>query len=445
MMSGFFSPSFASRYALRRVRAPSCLVDGGLTSTREDGLADLDLVIERGKIAAIETAGSVPAELGPDLGHSVVWPGFVDVHTHLDKGHIWPRAANPTGTTSGAIPAVRADRVANWSSEDVRRRMEFGLACAYARGVVAIRTHLDTWAPQSRISFPVFHQIREAWADRITLQATSIESIDVFLGEGGVALADLVARYGGNLGCVTRFSAQTTSEIPPEFDDALNQMFSLAEERALDLDLHADETGELAGQTLIRIARAAQRRKFKGAILCGHCCSLALQPEALVDETLTACADAGIDVVSLPMCNMYLQGRKPGVTPRWRGVTLLHEMKAKGLRVAVASDNSRDPFYAYGDHDMLETFTQAVRILQLDHPFGDWARAATATPAAIMKLPGMGMVKRGAAADLVVLKARSFSEMLSRAQSDRVVIRNGEAIDTALPDYSLLDDLVGPP
>ena len=65
-----------------------------------------------------------------------------------------------------------------------------------------------------------------------------------------------------------------------------------------------------------------------------------------------------------------------GRTPRWRGVTLLHEMKAAGLRVAVAGDNCRDPFYAYGDHDMLETFTNAVKILHLDHPLGDWIASA---------------------------------------------------------------------
>jgi hypothetical protein len=41
-------------------------------------------------------------------------------------------------------------------------------------------------------------------------------------------------------------------------------------------------------------------------------------------------------------------------TPRWRGVTLLHELKAAGVPVAIASDNTRDQFYAYGDLDMLE-------------------------------------------------------------------------------------------
>ena len=65
---------------------------------------------------------------------------------------------------------------------------------------------------------------------------------------------------------------------------------------------------------------------------------------------------------------MYLQDRTPGRTPRWRGVTVIQEMRRRGIRVAAAGDNCRDSFYAYGDHDVLDTFRQAVRIAHLDHP-----------------------------------------------------------------------------
>ena len=67
------------------------------------------------------------------------------------------------------------------------------------------------------------------------------------------------------------------------------------------------------------------------------------------------------------MCNMYLQDRVAGRTPRWRGVAPLHELDAAGVTVMVASDNTRDPFYAYGDLDMLEVYREATRILHFDH------------------------------------------------------------------------------
>ncbi len=143
-------------------------------------------------------------------------------------------------------------------------------------------------------------------------------------------------------------------------------------DEGLDLDFHVDESEDPAVRSLRHIADAALRHKFPGRINVGHCCSLALQPREEAEETMKRVRDAGISVVSLPMCNLYLQDRHAGRTPRWRGVTLLHEMKALGIPVAVASDNTRDPFYAYGDLDALEVFREAVRILHFDHPFGNW-------------------------------------------------------------------------
>ena len=62
------------------------------------------------------------------------WPCPADLHTHLDKSHIWPRQENPDGTFMGALKAVERDRETNWSAGDVAARMEFGLKCTYAHG-----------------------------------------------------------------------------------------------------------------------------------------------------------------------------------------------------------------------------------------------------------------------------------------------------------------------
>ena len=194
---------------------------------------------------------------------------------------------------------------------------------------------------------------------------------------------------------------------------------------------------------LRKIAEAALWNGFEGNIVVGHCCSLARQPDLEVLETLEKVAKAGLAVVSLPMCNLYLQDRRnDGTTPRWRGVTLLHEMKARDIPVCVASDNTRDPFYAYGDLDMLEVYRMATRILHLDHPVADWPRAVAATPASVMRLNGHGVLKAGGAADFVVFKGRNWTELLSRPESDRIVVRGGRAIKRVVPDYAELDRLM---
>jgi cytosine deaminase len=193
---------------------------------------------------------------------------------------------------------------------------------------------------------------------------------------------------------------------------------------------------------LSHVARAALRNGFEGSIVAGHCCSITRQDPDEAFRALDLVAEARIAVVSLPMCNMYLQDREQGRTPRWRGVTLLHEMKARGIRVAVASDNTRDPFYAYGDLDLHEVFREAVRIAHLDHPFGDWPCAVTRTPAGIMGLAGHGVIRAGAPADLILFEGRTLNEMLSRPERRRVVIRQGRPVEAEPPSYAELDHLL---
>lgn len=404
-----------------------------------EGLCVVDVEIAAGTIAQIIPAGTKPvSSFGDipvvDLQGGLVWPCFVDMHTHLDKGHIWERSPNPDGTFASAIEAVRADAQKNWNADDVYRRMEFGLKCSYAHGTKAIRTHIDSAGEQGTVSLEVFEALQAEWGDRLILQAVSLVSLDYFLTPAGEKLADRIAQIGGILGGFAYMN--------PDLDKQLDRVFALAKERNLNLDFHTDENDDPDSVTLQQVAKTAIRHQFSGQIICGHCCSLAVQPSDLVAETLALVKAANIGIVSLPMCNLYLQDRQSQATPRWRGVTLLHELKAAGIRVAVASDNCRDPFYGFGDHDVLEVFNMAVRIAHLDRPWGDWPCAVTKTPADLMGLPNLGRIAVGLPADLILFKARNFSELLSRAQGSRTVLRQGREIDTTLPDYRELDDLL---
>ncbi len=437
MTFGFAALPDAGRFVLANATLPTAtLADerGGVDVG--EGLARADLVVEDGRIAAIAPAGSVTGPLVFDMDHGQVWPTFVDMHTHLDKGHILPRHANPDGTFAGALAAVEADRDAHWTTADVRARMEFALQCAYAHGTALIRTHIDSVAPQFPASWPAFVEARAAWAGRIDLQGVALTPIDNFLNAPFVRqLVDTVIAADGILGGVTF--------MIPELPAALDTLFFEAAEHGLDIDLHVDETADPAARSLRAIAEAALRIGFEGQVTVGHCCSLARQEADEADRTMDLVAEAGLAVVSLPMCNMYLQDRSPGRTPRWRGVTLLHEMRARGIKVAVASDNTRDPFYAYGDLDALEVFREAVRILQLDHPLDEAPHVVTTTPADILRRPEAGRIAVGGPADLVLFRARSWTELLSRPQSDRTVLRAGKPIDRTLPDYRELDHLFG--
>src|SRR6516165_6478344 len=124
-------------YVLRNTTVARTLLARPQSYPGEDETVQLDLAVERGRVVRITPAGS--GEGGPtvDLDGGMVWPCFTDIHTHLDKGHIWPRCPNPDGRHQSARTAVAADRAAHWSAADVAARMSFGLRCAYAHGTRA--------------------------------------------------------------------------------------------------------------------------------------------------------------------------------------------------------------------------------------------------------------------------------------------------------------------
>lgn len=426
----------SERYWLKNAHIPVSLLENeGFSPQTAEGLTLVNLEINDGNINRI-TSTIPPEDNIPviDLKKKIVFPCFVDMHTHLDKGHSWQRCPNHDGTFDSALKMVLEDSRREWRLEDVYRRMEFGVKCSYAHGTAAIRTHIDSFGQQAQISLTALGELQRQWAGKITLQAVSLVSLDYYQTSEGAALADKIAEFGGILGGV----AYTNADLQAQIDIT----FKLAQERGLNLDFHLDENGDSDSTCLAAIARTAIKEQFSGQIICGHCCSLAVQSPEIIQETLNLVKNAGIAIVSLPMCNLYLQDRQEEKTPFWRGTTKVKEMKKAGIPVAFASDNCRDPFYGFGDHDGLEVFTQAVRIAHLDAPYADWVNSVTLTPANLLGLPHLGRIKTGLEANLLIFKARYFSELLSRPQWDRLVIRRGLSIDTTLPDYQELDDLV---
>ena len=144
-MTSFLSIPDSAHYWLRNGRVPLALVNeaarrslstGLQRGLADDAIASVDIEVLDGQIIALRSASLATEESLPsvDLHAGLVWPCFVDMHTHLDKGHIWPRSPNPDGTFAGALETVHQDSAQRWEAQDVYRRMEFGLKCSYAHG-----------------------------------------------------------------------------------------------------------------------------------------------------------------------------------------------------------------------------------------------------------------------------------------------------------------------
>jgi cytosine deaminase len=430
---------------LRRARVPAALLPPAQVSGPVDPLDPAvlcDLRILGDRIVGVEVSASPvggpqvgdPETESVDLGGELVFPGLVDAHVHLDKAHTWSRAPNRSGTFAEALLNLAGDKV-NWTADDLLRRAEFSLRCAWAHGTRVVRTHVDTGHPGAGTSHEVMAGLRERWRGRIELQTVPLCAGEDWDGPGGEALADLAVRYGASaLGGFLIMSGKLPSQI--------DRLLSLACDRKVGLDLHVDENGDPEAEVLRAVAGAVLRTSFPHPVVCGHCCSLAVQPPDRQRSTLGLVRAANIGVISLPLCNLYLQDRRGAVfprTPSWRGITLIQDFLDAGVPVACASDNVRDAFHAFGDFDVAEVFAQSVRLAHLDTRLAEAPRTVASTAADLVGLPAYGRVAPGSPAHLVVFTARSFSELLSRPMGARRLV-DGELVHlSSPPGYAELD------
>ncbi|MEO0508998.1 MAG: cytosine deaminase [Verrucomicrobiota bacterium] len=417
-------------------------VPSALLSIPVEGIAEpstvCDIVVAEGRIIEIAEPCSVNRTdvTVVDLDQRIVFPGFLDAHVHIDKAFSWERAPNVRGEFWDAIELLGKDKD-NWTAEDLYQRGTFALRCAEANGTVAIRTHVDTWIGGGEVSHAAMQTLREEWSGRIQLQTVSLAGIDQYMEPGGRRMAEFTMSYPDSL-------LGGMPQMNPDLDQQLDYFFDLAAEYGAAVDLHVDENGNPYAECLRKVAETVLRKEFPHPVTCGHVCSLAVQDPERALSTLQLVKEAGIQIISLPMCNLYLQGRPAESgrrgTPRWRGVTLLHEMIEAEIPFACASDNVRDAFYAWGDFDMFEVFTQSIRIAHLDTEMDAACRAVTASAADIMGLKNFGSIEVGADARLVAFDSRTFNELLSRPTQSRQLLGFNSAAGKS-PDYSELGEL----
>ena len=361
-----------------------------------------------GRVAAVTP--TTPGE-GPDLAGRIVWPGMVDMHVHLDKGHIWPRAENPDGSflrrphCGGRGPRPQLDRARHRAPLRVRPTLR---PCTRHGGDAP---RIST-ASRRSIASPGRCSTRSARDGQgvSSCRAWPSSPLPELDNPGYVAeLTALLTTYRGILGGLV---------LPMErLRERLATLLDIAAEQNFDLDLHLDETLDPEARSLPLLAELALERRFAGRIVVGHCCSLSVQPDHELARTLDLVARAGIGVVSLPMCNMFLQDRAPGRRRALRGVTVIQELAAAGVPVACASDNTRDRSTPMATTTCWKSTREAVRIAHLDRPFGDWARLVTHTPAGLMGITA-GRIAPGVPRRPRRLHAREPTELLSRPQAD---------------------------
>ena len=444
-------------HLFKRARIPlACLPaplnqPAGVAEPRIEPWRECDVLIDGAVIADVRESGApsaaAPAARVTDLGGVLVFPGLIEVHTHLDKCHTWDRAPGIHSDFWESRGILAADNF-RWNEEDVHRRADFALRTAWAHGTRALRSHIDTGTKMGKGGHAAMQRLRAEWKGRMELQSVSLFSFADFFGGTEADVLRLSAEY----------KATALGGFPqpnPDLPRQLDYIMAAARELGIGLDLHVDESARKEAECLRATAEAVLRNQFPHPVACGHTCSLSVQDPERALDTLALVKEAGISIISLPLTNLHLQGRARGPvppgeafgpprTPQWRGLTLLHECIDLGITVACGGDNVRDAFIGWGDFDMIEVYVESLRIAHLDTRLGFSPSIATTGPAAIMGLKGFGLVAPGSPADLVVFSVRRLYSLLARPSCPRRFIRHEVIEDRQVPHFDEMESWPAP-
>jgi len=400
---------------LPTLRLPRALLDPALTDLpagNGEGLVTVRLAIDAGRISAIE-AGPEAADQ-PAAPLAITPP--VDAHVHLDKAFSWSGFPNPSATMAAALDA-NGREAEQRTANQVLERGEAGLDRAWRYGLRALRSHVDSAGPAAGPSWQALLELQQRWRGRLELQLVALVPIAFWSSAAGLELARRVAGAGGLLGGVLgppfRRSASDAEH--------LQALLRLAERLGCPVDLHVDEGSAAPGAGVALLTSLIERQGCGVPVTCSHASSMGLLPLGARVRLAERMAAAGLQVVALPTTNFWLLGHQGGLTTPERPLAPIRVLQQAGVPVALGGDNVQDPWYPGGDFDPIELLRFAAPAAQL----APWRRLGlaplTSAAARLMGLDWDGVLRLGSPADLVVLGASSWSELLARPPQRRVL------------------------
>jgi cytosine deaminase len=403
-------------------------------ATLPDGRTGVDIAVADGTIRAIEPAIGAAAAHTLDAAGQLVSPPFVDAHFHLDSALTYglPRV-NVSGTLLEGI-ALWGELKPTLTAESIAQRALAYCDWAVARGLLAIRSHVDTSDPRL-IAVEALLEVKRKVAPYLDLQLVAFPQDGVLRAPGALAnlrrALDMGVEVVGGIPHFERTMAQGAESVRVLCEEAAA--------RGLRVDMHCDETDDPASRHVETLAAETVRLGLHGRVTGSHLTSMHSMDNYYVSKLLALMAEARLSAIANPLINITLQGRHD-TYPRRRGMTRVPELLAAGVDVAFGHDCVMDPWYSFGSGDMLEVAHMGLHVAQMTgvEAIRQCFAAVTTTPARILGLERYG-VARDHYADFVLLQATDVADAIRLRATRLAVVRRGKVIASSAPAIARLD------
>jgi len=418
-------------------------------ATLPDGREGVAVAVRDGRIVAVEPQAVLAGAAGRrelDAAGLLLSPPFVDAHFHLDSALSLGRPRfNQSGTLLEGIALWGELKPRLTHDEIVERALRY-CDLAVARGLLAIRSHVDTSDP-GLVAVRALLEVRRQVAPYLDLQLVAFPQDGVLRYDPrrhdpacGRSALDLL-RQALDLGVDVVGGIPHFERTMEEGRESVRLLCEEAAARGLRVDMHCDESDDPMSRHVETLAFHAQRLGLQGRVTGSHLTSMHSMDDYYVSKLLPLIAESGLAVVANPLINVTLQGRHDRY-PKRRGMTRVPELIAAGVPVAFGHDCVMDPWYPMGSADLLEVASMGLHLAQMTGQ-ADLRRAfemVTTVPAGILGLEHYGIAP-GCHADLVLLQARDPIEAIRLRPPRLAVLRRGCVVSEQAPaDARLLLD-----
>jgi cytosine deaminase len=399
-----------------------------------DGRTGIDIAVQDGRIAAVGPRLSVTAGREVDAQGDLVTPPFVDAHFHMDAtlSYGLPRV-NASGTLLEGIALWGELKPALTQEALVERALRY-CDWAVARGLLAIRTHVDV-CDDRLLAVEALLDVRRRVAPYLDLQLVAFPQDGLL--RSATALANLkraIAMGVEVVGGIPHFERTMADGA-----ESVRILCEFAAQQGLMVDMHCDESDDPLSRHIETLAAETHRLDLQGRVAGSHLTSMHSMDNYYVSKLLPLIAESGVAAIANPLINITLQGRHD-TYPKRRGMTRVPELMAAGVTVAFGHDCVMDPWYGMGSGDMLEVAHMGLHVAQMTSQQGMRAcfAAVTENPARILGLQGYGIAP-GCHADLVLLDAADPVEAIRLRAPRRLVMRRGRIVAEAPRAVTALD------
>jgi cytosine deaminase len=392
-------------------------------ATLPDGRTGMSLAVQDGKFMELAPGLQAPAHETLDAAGLLVSPPFVDPHFHMDAtlSYGLPRV-NQSGTLLEGI-ALWGELKPKLTAEAVIERALAYCDWAVAKGLLAIRSHVDTSDP-SLLAVDALLEVKRRVAPYLELQLVAFPQDGVLRTKGGMeSLTRALDRGVDVVGGIPHFERTMADGAA-----SVRLLCELAAARGLPVDMHCDESDDPLSRHIETLAFETQRLGLQGRVNGSHCTSMHSMDNYYVSKLLPLIAESGVSVVANPLINITLQGRHDSY-PKRRGMTRVPELLAAGVNVAFGHDCVMDPWYGMGSGDMLEVAHMGLHVAQMTGQDGirQCFEAVTGNAAKVMGLEGYGLAP-GQDASFVLLQARDPVEAIRLRATRLKVYRKGRLL-----------------